>query len=395
MQYRSSLTHLSTLLFLPTAIGLAAPPPAASEEVPRPLIEAAIQACYPHTTGLELQYEVWPRKGGEWEVRCKSRRRLNEATFECADDLLEQACTPPSSMIVAECVRAALLDPTDVRRLEREERCVRFDPRFEPLLREAVLLRQVAAEGSIIECYGTLRAEKFVDQWELSAFQPRQRERGQTLLEVQAEVASLRGDCSFVTHVLGSREWEDHLAALKPARDERVERIERANADLAEATRPGLVYFFKFRPHPRRNEMMIGRAEFGGKPGGPSHRLELSLPTSRPTMSSYTVSPEMRRGDRIHSWKKEEQQRAYQRAPQVSPEIQLQVLQGPAGAGPRGALARLGEHLALRMEGGGLVLVDRSSTTQPVLPLTREVAGGATAERNGHAEVDAMAWTRH
>lgn len=383
MPSRSPLTHLSSLLFLPTAFSLAAQPPV--EEVPRPLLEAAVQAYYPHTTGLELTYETFPQPDGRVEVRCKARRQCVEPTYEYIAELDDVHGTPRPALIV-ECIRAGLLDPSDADRVKRSDwisrPCERFDPRCEPLLRNVALLREVERVGSVFEAYGTIRARRFIDQWELSEFEPRRTRPGQTLLEVQAEVATFETE-PFVTHVLGSREWEDYLAALKPARDERVEKIERANAALQEAVRTGSVYFLKFQPNPRREEFVPLRLEFGGEAGRPGTLLEMSLPTARPNGRAFTVALELRRGGPLPPHRTEAQARAdYRRAPELRPELELSALPGKV----RGPLARLADRLALRLEQGQLVLVDRTVAPPAVRPLVRDLSGAATARRNGTRE---------
>lgn len=389
MQTASLLPHVSSLALLPLTAafaGSAALPP----EPPRALIEASVQAFYPHTVGLDLAYEVRPCPDGSVEVRCKVRRQLTEPTYEFVHD----PALSGRSGLVAECLRVGLLEAPEAERLARAESwelvSTRFDPRYEPKLRGVDLLREVQPAGSIFEAYGTLRAERYVDIWELSAFTPRRRQPGLTLLEAHAELAMFQTD-PITTYVLGSPEWEELLASLQPVRAARAAHMEKADEALRDVLRPGHVYYFQLQF--RNGRAVAARAELVGAPGGPATALELSLPQTRPATRRYEIAAELQRGRKLAGFVPiAEREAAYLQAPDESPEA---VLTSTSRAGEaRGALARLGEKLTLRLEPGGLVLVDRSSPSANAAYLLLRESGAATA---GHPRVahDDVAWQRH
>lgn len=395
MHIHPSLPHLSSFLLLPLA-ALGAPI-APADEPPRPLIEAAIQNYYPHTVGVELTYTVRPIPDGAVEVRCKVRRRLTEPTYEEVRELPD-AAGKKRHPLLAECLRAGLLEVREADAIGKADSWVAvdvvFDPRREPQLRGLELLREVEAEGATFESYGTIRAEKFVDLWELSVFEPRRARRGKPLLELQSDISVFR-ERPFVTHVLGSPEWEELLASLRPVRQARVERIERSQAALSEAMRPGSVYYFQFQS--RSGRAIPARAEFVGEPGGAATALELSLPNTKPAVRSYALSAPVRRISAPEDYRPDAQRvEEYRRAPDLSPEVDLKAA-ATRSSESRGALGRLGEQLTLRCDRGNLLLVDRSGSAHSVFLLLREPAPGPApaSAQNGQVEPGELAWARH
>lgn len=395
MHIHPSLPHLSSFLLLPLA-ALGAPITPA-DEPPRPLIEEAIQDYYPHTVGVELTYTVRPAADGAVEVRCKVRRRLTEPTYEEVGELPDTSGKkrPP---LLAECLRAGLLEPREADEIGKADSwaavTATFDPRRESQLRGIELVREVEPEGATFESYGVIRAEKFVDLWELSAFEPRRGRHGKPLLEIQADLNVFR-EGPFETYVLGSKEWEELLVSLKPVRAARVERFERSEAALKEAIRPGSVYYFQFQS--RSGRAIPARVEFGGEPGGPATTLEFSLPNAKPSVRSYTLSAPVRRSTLPERFRPDAQRlEEYRRAPDQSPEVDLKAVATRAADG-RGALARLGDQLTLRCERGNLLLVDRSGSAHSVFLLLREPAAGPapSSAQNGHVEAGELAWARH
>lgn len=389
MQTTSLLPHVSSLALLPFTAAFAGAA-ALSHEPPRALIEAAIQAHYPHTVGLDLAYEARPCADGSVEVRCKVRRQLTEPTFELVHESGE-SCT---QAVVAECLRVGLLEAAEAERIRHAdawEPVTRFDPRFEPKLRGIDLLREVQPIGTIFEVCGILRAERFVDVWEMAGFQPRRRQPGLTLLEAHAEIAMFQFE-PVTTYVLGTPEWEELLASLQPVRAARVARMEKADAALREALRPGSVFHFQLQS--RSGRALLARAELAGEPGGPATVVELSLPNARPTTRRYEIAPELRRGRPERGFQKFAQRfETYRNAPDESPEAELRAATGP-GATRGGGLARLGDRLALRLEPGGLVLIDRSAPSANSAYLLLPDSGGA-ATAAARVACEDVAWQRH
>lgn len=233
------ISRLYALFVLPLLLG------ACSRKLPNAEIEKQLDALYPHTSGLGLTLEIKAEEKGDLLLLWKSKRRTREATYRpCPDVRGEDGMNYDRRDVEYE--RAGL-----TRRTDRPD--LAFDARYERG-RDVVLLELAEPAGQEFEVDGLVEARRLIDRWELSELEVRKKRRGgKTLAQFderspdEKDRARLFGERPQIRFlILGSPEWNEHLADLKKAREARQALIAKTEAPLIAAMAPGQEYWFVY-----------------------------------------------------------------------------------------------------------------------------------------------------
>lgn len=203
-----------------------------SRDLPRVEVARELDQLYPHAPGVHLTLEVQAEHQGELLLAWKSKRRLQEATYQF------------EKKAELEYRRAGLIGPGS----DREEEML-FNPRSEQRFN---LLEVVDAAGTEFEIDGFIAARKVLGRWEVAGLEVRRERPGKTMPQFQrlihgdATQQALFGRREQLILVVGSKEWSEHLSLMQKLRARRIDMIRRADEELFNAVRPGQYFEFGY-----------------------------------------------------------------------------------------------------------------------------------------------------
>lgn len=347
---RTFILTILTALILPACL------PAA--EVPRALVENALNAQYPHTKAIALRCDERLTPEGDFVVECRAKRECTEATYRPAPDLDDGHGQRRSALVVA-CIRAGLVAARDVPRLGPES-LLDFNPYLEPTLAPLTMLERCHPAGTVFEVSGIVRARRNGQGWSVSAFEPANADGqpGQSLAEFcdpgcsEALYPSLprSGPAHYI--VAGSREWRDLVAEMRVIRNRRWARLEKHEAALRVLLRPGAEYWI---------ETSIGGSDPNQVPAKVTFPTDSTMQIQRPTHPQWTRAFRLGEMQRDVGGTGDSAATRYQRFPDVAPRIRVDPL---SAAPPEDGGRIFGEPpptFDLTLRGGQLLLIHRES----------------------------------